>query len=288
MNYRHIYHAGNFADVLKHAVLALIIEYLKHKDAPFRIIDTHAGVGRYDLGSVLAGKTNEWQGGIGRLLGPDAPPLPPDIAALLSPYLAIVREFNAGNTLTTYPGSPEISRRLMRPVDALIVNELHPADHAELLDLFVHDAQVKVLQLDAWVAVKALLPPNERRGLILIDPPYEEKDEFASVTRGLAEALKRFATGTFVVWYPVKDMDPVNGFHAWLARLGLAKSLRIELYTRAPDTAERLNGCGLLVVNPPWTLEAQMRVLLPFLAELLAIGPGAGWLCAQIDRHGPV
>ena len=288
MNYRHIYHAGNFADVLKHAVLALIIEYMKQKDAAFRVIDTHAGVGRYDLMSVQAGKTNEWQGGIGRILGPDAPPLPPDIAALLAPYLAIVREFNAGNTLNAYPGSPELARRLLRIGDALIVNELHPDDHAELLELFIRDAQVKVLQLDGWVAVKALLPPKERRGLVLIDPPYEETGELARLARGLAQALKRFATGTFVLWYPIKDMPPVEEFHASLNNSGIARSLRIELYTRAPDTAERLNGCGLLVINPPWTLEGQMRTLLPFLAGRLASGPGAGWLVQPPfpRRHG--
>ena len=288
MNYRHIYHAGNFADVLKHAVLALIIEYMKQKDAPFRVIDTHAGVGRYDLLSVQAGKTNEWQGGIGRILGPDAPPLPPDIAALLAPYLAIVREFNAGNTLTAYPGSPELARRLLRPTDALIVNELHPDDHAELLDLFMRAAQVKVLQLDAWVAVKALLPPKERRGLVLIDPPYEEMGELARLARGLTQALTRFATGTFVLWYPVKDMPPVEEFHVSLKNLGLARSLRIELYTRAPDMAERLNGCGLLVINPPWTLQDQMQTLLPFLSRRLANGPGGGWLVYRsIPLHAP-
>ena len=288
MNYRHIYHAGNFADVLKHAVLALMIEYMKQKDAPFRVIDTHAGVGRYDLLSVQAGKTNEWQGGIGRILGPDAPQLPPDIAALLAPYLAIVREFNAGNTLTAYPGSPELARRLLRPADALIVNELHPDDHAELLDLFIRDAQVKVLQLDAWVAVKALLPPKERRGLVLIDPPYEETGELARLARGLAQALKRFATGTFVLWYPVKDMPPVEDFHASLEGLGIARSLRIELYTRAPDMAERLNGCGLLVINPPWTLQDQMQTLLPFLSTRLANGPGGGSLVYRsIPLHPP-
>jgi len=266
MNYRHAYHAGNFADVLKHGVLALVLEYMKQKPAPFRVIDTHAGVGVYDLGGVEAGKTGEWQGGIGRL---EAEPLPPEIAALLAPYLAIVR------TTQGYPGSPEIARRLLRKDDALVLNELHLADHQDLAGRYRHDARIKLLNLDAWIAVKALLPPPERRGLILIDPPYEEKDEFAHVARGLREALKRFATGTFLLWYPVKDMQPVEAFHAGL---GLPKSLRLELYTRAPDTPHRLNGCGLLAVNPPFTLEKQMRTLLPFLAARLKNGPGEGWL----------
>jgi len=272
MNYRHVYHAGNFADVLKHAVLALIIEYLKLKPAPLRVIDTHAGVGVYDLGGVEAGKTSEWQGGIGRLIGPDATPLPEGIAALVAPYLNVVRATSG------YPGSPAVARHLLRPGDALVLNELHPADFAELAARYASDARAKILNLDAWVAVKALLPPPERRGLVLIDPPYEDKDEFSHLLRGLSEALKRFATGIFMLWYPVKDMAPVERFHDALAGLALAKTLRLELYTRAPDTPERLNGCGLLIINPPYTLEQQVRTLLPFLAQRLANGPGRGWL----------
>lgn len=266
MNYRHAYHAGNFADVLKHAVLALVLEYMKRKPAPLRVIDTHAGVGVYDLNGIEAGKTGEWQGGIGQL---EAEALPPDIAALLAPYLQIVRATRG------YPGSPEVARRLLRADDALVLNELHLADYQELAARYAQDARITLTNLDAWVAVKALLPPPERRGLILIDPPYEDKDEFAHVARGLKEALRRFATGTFLLWYPVKDMGPVEAFHAGLH---VSKSLRLELYTRAPDTPHRLNGCGLLAVNPPFTLEAQMRALLPFLAARLKNGPGEGWL----------
>ncbi len=277
MNYRHIYHAGNFADVLKHAVLALVIDYMKLKDSPFRVIDTHAGVGVYDLGSQAAGKTGEWLGGIGRLMGPDATPLPDEIAALLAPYLDIVEAINTQTASAFYPGSPEIARRLLRPDDMLVLNELHPADYAGLVERYVIYTQAKVLNLDAWVAVKALLPPPERRGLVLIDPPYEAEDELKRLTRNLGAALKRFATGTFLIWYPVKDMAPVEAFHASLADLGLAKTLRMELYTRAPDTPHRLNGCGLLAINPPWILAKQMAALLPFLSQRLANGPGGGW-----------
>ena len=277
MNYRHIYHAGNFADVLKHAGLALVIDYLKKKEASFRVIDTHAGVGVYDLGSPAADKTGEWQGGIGRLMGPQAQPLPNDIAALLAPYLDIVETMNVQPPSALYPGSPEIARRLLRPADKLILNELHPADHAELAERYVIWSQIKVLNLDAWVAVKALLPPPEHRGLVLIDPPYEAEDELKQLARGLSQALKRFATGTFLIWYPVKDMATIEAFHASLAGLGLSKTLRMELYTRAPDTAHRLNGCGLLAINPPWTLAKQMAALLPFLSQRLANGPGSGW-----------
>lgn len=280
MNYRHAFHAGNFADVLKHAVLALVIEHLKRKDTPFRVIDTHAGIGTYDLGSVEASKTGEWQGGIGKLIGPVAESIPADVAAVLAPYLAIVRELNpAGAPLSAYPGSPAIAQRLIRRGDTLVLNELHPADHAALAKQFSRDAQVKVLNLDAWIAVKALLPPKERRGLVLIDPPYEEKDEFARIARGLAAALKRFANGIFMLWYPIKDLPPVDAFFDSLAGHGIAKAMRIDIDTRAPDTPERLNGCGLLVINPPYTLEAQMQTLLPFLAERFANGPGSGWHC---------
>ena len=265
MNYRHAYHAGNFADVFKHTVLALVLDYMKRKPAPFRVIDTHAGVGVYDLGGIEAGKTNEWQGGIGKL----NEPLAPGIATLLAPYLGAVRETDG------YPGSPEVARRLLRAGDSLVLNELHPADYAALVARYAQVAQIKLLNLDAWVAIKALLPPPERRGVVLIDPPYEDKDEFSHLSRGLTEALRRFATGTFLVWYPVKDMQPVEAFHA---RLNIPKSLRLELYTRAPGTPHQLNGCGILAINPPYTLESHMRLLLPFLAKHLANGPGAGWL----------
>jgi 23S rRNA (adenine2030-N6)-methyltransferase len=277
MNYRHIYHAGNFADVLKHAVLALIIEYLKLKPAPLRVIDTHAGVGLYDLSCEAAGKTGEWRDGIGRLMGPDAEPVPDPITELLKPYLDVVWALNGSPGAIAYPGSPEIARRLLRPDDKLLLNELHATDHAALARRYGIYTQVRVLNLDAWIAVKSLLPPPERRGLILIDPPYEEKDELERLARALGQALKRFANGTFLLWYPVKDLAPVEAFHASLAGFGLVKTLRMELYTRAPETPHRLNGCGLLAVNPPWHLEQQMAALLPFLAQRLANGPGGGW-----------
>ena len=278
MNYRHTYHAGNFADVLKHAVLALVIEHFKRKDTPFRVVDTHAGIGTYDLGSVEAGKTSEWQDGIGRLIGPGALPPPADVAAVLEPYLAGVRELNpAGQALKAYPGSPSIAQRLIRRGDTLVVNELHPADHAALVVRFKTDARVKPLNLDAWIAIKSQLPPKERRGLVLIDPPFEKKDEFPQIARALSGALKRFANGAYMLWYPIKDLAPVDSFYDSLAGHGITKAMRIELETRAPDDPLRLNGCGLLVINPPFPLEQQMRVLLPFLSERFATGPGAGW-----------
>src|SRR5207344_721439 len=201
MNYRHAYHAGNFADVLKHVVLALVIEYMKRKAAPFRVIDVHGGAGRYALTSVEADKTGEWQGGIGRLLGPDARPLPPDVARHLQPYLDAVRRENAGAALDVYPGSPAIALRLMRAQDTLIANELHPEERAHLTAAIGADRRAKVMALDAWVALKSLLPPKERRGIVLIDPPFEEARELDRMVEGLAQGLQRFATGIYLAWY---------------------------------------------------------------------------------------
>ena len=210
MNYRHAYHAGNFADVLKHAVLALVIEHLKLKPAPFRVIDTHAGVGVYDLGAEEAQKTGEWREGIGRIVSAD---LPPDAAAALAPYLGVVRGLNAQiareGTLTRYPGSPLLARRLMREGDHLVVNELHPEDNIALRKLFGHDPQTKVLELDGWTALKSLLPPKERRGVVLVDPAYEQPGELERLVQGLKEAARRFATGTILLWYPIKDVTAI-------------------------------------------------------------------------------
>jgi 23S rRNA (adenine2030-N6)-methyltransferase len=272
MNYRHIYHAGNFADVLKHAVLALVVENLKLKDAPFRVVDTHAGVGLYDLSSEEAQKTGEWQDGIGRILGAE---LPPDVAEILAPYLDVVRGENGPGEMVRYPGSPLIARRLMRRGDALVVNEAHPGDAASLRAVFAKDKAVKVMELDGWTMLKAVLPPKERRGLVLIDPPFEEAGEFQRLLDGLVAAHRRFATGTFVLWYPVKDVRAVRAFERGAAALGLPKLLTAELFVATPYADGGLAGTGLLILNPPFTLEAKLARLLPFLAQTLARGAGA-------------
>lgn len=271
MNYRHAYHAGNFADVLKHAVLSLIIEHLKLKAAPFRVIDTHAGTGSYDLSSIEAQKTGEWREGIGRLLGQS---LPEDIEITLKPYLAAVARENDGG-LERYPGSPQLARRLIRAPDRLVVNELHAEDHYHLARLFAGDPQTKVLQLDGWDAIKALLPPQERRGITLIDPPFEETGEFDRIVRGLREAHKRFATGTVLVWFPVKDERAVSAFHAQLQALDIPKLMSVVLMVRHAGHLGGLPGTGLVISNPPFTLEAQLKGLMPFLHEALAQGAGA-------------
>lgn len=285
MNYRHIYHAGNFADVLKHAVLALVIAHLKRKDTPFRIIDTHAGIGLYDLSREEAQKTGEWHDGIGRILA-DSPP--PEIAEILAPYLEVVHAENGAGShgpLQRYPGSPVIARRLMRPDDRLVVNEAHPADAAALTALFAKDRAVKILALDGWTALKSLLPPKERRGLVLIDPPFEEPGEFRRIVEGLAAAHRRFATGTIMIWYPIKDDRAVRTFAREAAELAIPKVLSAELLVRAPLSAGGLAGSGLIIVNPPFTLESQLAALLPYLAERLGQGKGAGgrltWLTGE-------
>jgi 23S rRNA (adenine2030-N6)-methyltransferase len=282
MNYRHAYHAGNFADVLKHSVLALVIAHLKLKDAPFRVIDTHAGAGLYDLSGVEAGKTGEWHDGIGRLVGPNAPPLPTPIGALLDPYLSAVRDLNVSGMLATYPGSPRLALALMRPRDRLIANELHANDAAALASALRRDRRAKILELDAWIALKSLLPPRERRGLILIDPPFEQRDELERLTQGLREATRRFATGTYLLWYPIKDREKIAAFRNAVAR-EFPRALSVELLVRAPRDPDTLNGCGLLAINPPHTLHAKLDTLLPFLVERLAQARSAS---GAVTHHG--
>jgi len=273
MNYRHIYHAGNFADVLKHAVLALVVEHLKLKEQPFRIVDTHAGIGLYDLASEEAQKTGEWRDGIGRILA-DTPPA--EVAEILAPYLDVVRAENEGrNEIVRYPGSPRVARRLMRPGDALVVNEAHTEDAARLKALFAKDAATKTLAIDGWTALKAVLPPKERRGLVLIDPPFEEPGEFRRIVEGLSAAHRRFATGTVIVWYPVKDTRAVRAFLRDAAALAIPKMLSVELFVRTPFSEGELSGTGLLILNPPFTLEAKLRTLLPYLTRVLARAKGA-------------
>lgn len=277
MNYRHAYHAGNFADVVKHVVLALVIDYLKRKPAPFRIVDTHAGSGRYRLDSGEAAKTREWEGGIGRLLGAGAAPLPSPVANLMAPYLDAVRAEN-GEGLRVYPGSPLIARRLMRAHDTLILNELHPEEHARLEAAVGGDRRIKVLALDGWLALKAQLPPRERRGIVLIDPPFEQDGELQRLAEGVAEGMRRFATGVYLAWYPIKDPRPVAKLHRAVAAIAGDKGLRVELMLRRPVDPERLNGCGLLVANAPHTLPNDLAVVLPELARRLSDG-GGGRFC---------
>lgn len=266
MNYRHAYHAGNFADVLKHAILARVLTYMKLKPQPFRVIDTHAGAGRYDLSGTEAGRTGEWRDGIGRIVSAD---LSDDVSRLLAPYLDTVRALNAEDALRYYPGSPLIARHLMREGDYLIANELHPEDGLLLKSEFEKDKSVKVLDLDAWVAVKSLLPPKERRGLVLIDPPFEDRNEFSYLTEALKAALARFANGVYLIWYPVKNVDEADQFVGAVSAMGL-KYLDARIAISAPFPGLGLTEAGVLVVNPPYTLRGELDTLLPVLSDVLA------------------
>lgn len=282
MNYRHAYHAGNFADVVKHAVLALVIEHMKQKPAPFRVIDTHAGIGLYDLTAEQAQKTGEWREGIGRLMRAD---LSAEAAKALASYLDSVRALNPEGMLLRYPGSPLIARDLLRAEDRLVLNELHPEDQAELAQLFARDKQVKVMALDAWTAVKALLPPPERRGLTLIDPAFEVQGELQRLLEALQQGMRRFASGTFLLWYPIKEVRVAAAFRQKLAALGLPKVLAIEFMIRGSEDETRLNGAGLIAVNAPYTLVGTLQVLLPELVKILAQGKGAGFRLEELGHE---
>ena len=283
MNYRHAYHAGNFADVFKHAVLARILTYLKLKPQPFRVIDTHAGAGRYDLTGIQAGKTGEWRDGIARLL---AAKHNTQLATLLAPYLDVVAAVNVGcapGELSSYPGSPLIARHVMRYDDHLVANEFYPEDATLLAAEFRNVHATKILKLDGWQAIKSLLPPKERRGLVLIDPPFEKPDEFEMLASGLREGLRRFETGIFLVWYPIKDMTAANALVGMVRDRLRTKFLDARLAISAPFPGLGLTQTGVLVINPPFTLRAELEVIGPALAEIFAEGAGAGF---SLDENG--
>jgi 23S rRNA (adenine2030-N6)-methyltransferase len=262
VNYRHAFHAGNFADCVKHALLVWLLRAMARKDRPFMALDTHAGIGAYDLGAPEAQRTGEAAGGILRLLGATDP--------ALADYLGVVER------LGLYPGSPEIARALLRPGDRLVCCELHAEDAALLRRRYACAAGVSVHRRDGYEAMGALLPPPERRGLILVDPPYEQEAEFDTLLAALIAAHARFAGGVFVAWYPIKHRGPVRAFHDALRASGLRDCVAAEFLLREPLDAARLNGCGLLVVNPPWRFGAEaVPILDALLARLGDDAPGA-------------
>ncbi len=290
MNYRHAFHAGNFADVVKHAALARILVHLAAKPTPFRVLDTHAGIGLYDLSGDPAERTGEWRDGIGRVL---AAPFPAPVAALLEPWLAAVARVNGLTSpdhltperLAVYPGSPLVIRAGLRPGDHAVVTELHPADAATLADLFAGDARLKVVELDGWLALKSFLPFKERRGAVVIDPPFEQPGEFDRLTRGLVAATRRFAGGIYLIWHPIKDRADLARWHADLVATGIRRILAVDFAVAASRADGPLVACGLTIVNPPWKLAEELSLLLPALVERLAIGPGAAarveWLVPE-------
>lgn len=264
LSYRHGFHAGNFADVLKHSVISLIIGALKQKDKPFVYIDTHAGAGKYHLKSEFAQKTGEYREGIGRLWAEQQ--TPPE----LKDYLAAIRAENTGRQLTRYPGSPQLVRRLVRPQDRLILSELHGTDFDALHQLYAGDKQVSVAKEDGLKMLDKKLPPIQKRGLILIDPSYEVKADYVKVVDALQSAHKHFATGIYGLWYPIIDRDASERLLQRLAQTGIPKQLRIEHCIQADGAVRGMTGSGMLLINPPWQLDSKAEALLPWLNRILA------------------
>jgi 23S rRNA (adenine2030-N6)-methyltransferase len=296
MNYRHAFHAGNFADVHKHVVLTRILDYLRQKPSAFRVIDTHAGSGRYDLFGPEAERSQEWRDGIGRVFGDirtntydQTVAQADDAQALLAPYLDVVAKLNPGGELRIYPGSPLIALALMRRQDRLIACELEPRAAALLKTMLKSDARAKVLAIDGWMALNANVPPKERRGVVIVDPPYEDGADFARLSAALAEAHRKWPTGIYLLWYPIKERDAPDALARRLRKLAIPKILRCEMILGAPRADAGLIGSGLIVVNPPHVLERELRIVLPMLGSLLF--PGAAhpidWLTQESSKTEP-
>jgi 23S rRNA (adenine2030-N6)-methyltransferase len=276
MNYRHIYHAGNICDVVKHSVLALLLEHLAAKDKPFCVLDTHAGVGRYDLRDPRAGKTGEAQQGILKLLA--ASPLPE-----LSAYYRVLRELNP-DEFHIYPGSPLLACRLIRAGDRLIACELHDEDAVELRRSLACYPQAQVHHRDGYEALRAFLPPAEKRGLVVIDPPYEQPDEFQTLVAAIKEAHRRWAQGTFLLWYPVKERPAIWRFHEALVATGIPAQLCAEFIYQEETRHDRLNGSGLVLITPPWKMDEKLAQLFPALHRALELpdcGSSVKWLMEE-------
>jgi 23S rRNA (adenine2030-N6)-methyltransferase len=271
MNYRHEFHAGNLCDVMKHAILAQVISYYKLKEKPFRVIDTHAGRGRYDLESAPALKTGEWVEGIHRLR---QKPLTPALAAFLKPYLDVQETLPS---LKLYGGSPEIAACLMRPQDKAIFVEREATEAWHLKQVYEWSQNSKVLNRDGYEALKALLPPPEKRAIILIDPPFEEKGEEAAIVEAMSEAQKRFPTGTYLIWYPIKERARISFLLGHIARLNFEKTLNVSLQFRPHDNYS-LTGSGLLMINPPFALEKQIQSISRAWCEALNLPQGRIYL----------
>lgn len=272
LSYRHSFHAGNYADVLKHIVLMLILENLKLKEKGFFYLDTHSGVGRYRLSSNESEKTGEYKEGIERLW--DQTDLPEDVAR----YVKMIKKLNyGGKELRYYAGSPLIAAELLRPQDRALLVELHPSDYPILRKNFSDYKNVTVKCDNGFQQVKATLPPKERRGLVLIDPPYELKEDYDLVVKAIEEGYKRFATGTYAIWYPVVLRQQTKRIFKGLEATGIRKILKIELSVR-PDSDQRgMTASGMVVINPHWTLETQMKEILPYLTKTLVPEGTGSW-----------
>lgn len=276
MNYKHAYHAGHFTDVVKHVVLTALLTALQRKNTPFCYIDTHAGTGYYDLFSEAAKKKQEYKGGIEKVIQQGNPP------PLVKRYLHCVHEINnhlvhaTFGSLQYYPGSPLIARHLCRPQDRIIACELQLETYQALKATFAGDKQAAVHHMDGFLGLKAFLPPKERRGLVLIDPPYEDPDEFTHIVHTLPSALKRWPSGIFAIWYPIKNESQLTRFYRTLKTEVAYPSLIVE-FTIYPDLANHLNGCGMVIINPPWQFDLTLEELLPWLWNSLSINGQGGF-----------
>lgn len=271
LSYRHGFHAGNFADVLKHAVLSLLLRALARKENPFCYLETHAGAGRYDLGGRLASKNAEFRGGVARVLERS------DVPALLDPYVSVVRALNPNGVLRWYPGSPLLAREMLRRTDRMLLCELHPTEIVQLRHLFAGDAQVKVHHRDGYTALNALLPPAERRGLVLCDPAFEMKGERARLVEALQLARRKWPTGIFALWHPIQERQATERLYRQLAACAIPDILVIELCV-LPDAATKpMKGSGMILVNPPWKLDEELRGILPWLQQILAEAGEGSW-----------
>ncbi|MFS2157692.1 23S rRNA (adenine(2030)-N(6))-methyltransferase RlmJ [Pseudomonas sp. Pseusp122] len=279
MNYRHAFHAGNHADVFKHLVLSRLIALMARKEQPFAYLDTHAGLGLYDLQGDQATRTGEWIEGIGRLWDAD------DLPELAADYMNVLRRMNRKeDSLRYYPGSPELARRLTRSQDRVLLNEKHPEDGQLLKDNMKGDRRVAVHLGEGWHVPRALLPVAEKRAVMLIDPPFEQLDEMKRCSVALKEAIGRMRQTVAAIWYPVKDQRLLKRFYQDLAETGAPKLLRVELHVHPLDTPASLNGSGLAIANPPWGLEEELRELMPYLAQKLGQTKGGwtmDWLIAE-------
>ncbi|NQD94883.1 23S rRNA (adenine(2030)-N(6))-methyltransferase RlmJ [Pseudomonas sp. CrR25] len=280
MNYRHAFHAGNHADVLKHLILCRLVALLSRKEAPVAYLDSHAGVGLYDLAGDQASRTGEWREGIARLWQADDVPDP------LVDYLEVVRAMNPEGELRHYPGSPELVRLLSREQDRLQLNEKHPEDGRLLKENMAGDRRVAVHLGEGWHVPRALLPTREKRVVLLIDPPFEQADELERCVQSLNEAIGRMRQVVVAIWYPIKELGQLKRFYRDLEKSAAPKLLRVELYVHPADQAQRLNGSGLVISNPPWGLEAELQALLPWLAERLGQSQG-GWRLDWLIEEKP-
>lgn len=278
LSYRHGFHAGNFADVLKHSLTTLVIAALKQKDKPFVYIDTHAGAGKYSLKSEFSQKTGEYQQGIARIWGIPEPPLE------LKDYLAAVRAENTGRQLVRYPGSPQLVRRLVRAQDRLQLSELHGTDFDALHQLFAQDNQVSIAKENGLEMLAKKLPPIQKRGFVLIDPSYEMKADYNLVVDALIGAHKHFATGIYALWYPVIDRSVTERMLKRLEESGIPRQLRIELCIAADGAMRGMTGSGMLFINPPWQLASQAETLLPWLNNHLTNDQGRWKVVWQVPE----